>query len=91
MSADVVILIIVQPSIVPLVSLLHDDESKTRANAAGALGNLVRRKSSLIAPSVSSSPLSSPLLLLLLLPLLFLILDYLFFSQTPLSPSLVIS
>lgn len=26
----------------PLVSLLHDDEDRTRANAAGALGNLVR-------------------------------------------------
>ena len=29
-------------SIGPLVSLLQDAEDKTRANAAGALGNLVR-------------------------------------------------
>lgn len=29
-------------SIHPLVALLHDEEDKTRANAAGALGNLVR-------------------------------------------------
>ncbi len=31
----------------PLVSLLHDDEDRTRANAAGALGNLVRNSSML--------------------------------------------
>lgn len=31
-----------RPSIPPLVALLDDDEMKTRANAAGALGNLVR-------------------------------------------------
>lgn len=29
-------------SIAPLVALLQDEEDKTRANAAGALGNLVR-------------------------------------------------
>jgi fused len=29
-------------SISPLVALLKDEEDKTRANAAGALGNLVR-------------------------------------------------
>ena len=29
-------------SLSPLVALLHDEEDKTRANAAGALGNLVR-------------------------------------------------
>jgi fused-like protein len=29
-------------SIPPLVALLRDEEDKTRANAAGALGNLVR-------------------------------------------------
>ena len=32
-----------RPSIAPLVALLTDEEDKTRANAAGALGNLVRR------------------------------------------------
>lgn len=31
----------------PLVVLLRDDEEKTRANAAGALGNLVRNSGQL--------------------------------------------
>jgi len=31
-----------RPSIHALVLLLHDDEEKTRANAAGALGNMVQ-------------------------------------------------
>ena len=31
-----------RPAISSLVLLLHDEEEKTRANAAGALGNLVR-------------------------------------------------
>lgn len=31
-----------RPAVGPLVKLLSDDEEKTRANAAGALGNLVR-------------------------------------------------
>jgi fused-like protein len=31
-----------RPAVGPLVKLLADDEEKTRANAAGALGNLVR-------------------------------------------------
>lgn len=36
-----------RPSIGPLVALLRDEEDKTRANAAGALGNLVRNSSQL--------------------------------------------
>lgn len=36
-----------QPAVAPLVALLHDDEDRTRANAAGALGNLVRNSSML--------------------------------------------
>ena len=36
-----------RPSVAPLVALLRDDEDKTRANAAGALGNLVRNSSQL--------------------------------------------
>merc|ERR1719352_1364316 len=32
-------------SVAPLVALLEDEEEKTRANAAGALGNLVRTSS----------------------------------------------
>lgn len=35
------------PAVGPLVSLLNDEEEKTRANAAGALGNLVRNGSQL--------------------------------------------
>jgi hypothetical protein len=31
-----------RPAVGPLVALLGDEEEKTRANAAGALGNLVR-------------------------------------------------
>jgi fused-like protein len=36
-----------KPSIASLVALLRDEEDKTRANAAGALGNLVRNSSAL--------------------------------------------
>ena len=36
-----------RPSIGALVSLLADGEEKTRANAAGALGNLIRNSSAL--------------------------------------------
>jgi hypothetical protein len=35
------------PAVAPLVELLSDDEEKTRANAAGALGNLVRNSGQL--------------------------------------------
>ena len=31
-----------RPAVPPLVALLRDEEDRTRANAAGALGNLVR-------------------------------------------------
>ena len=33
---------VLEPAIRPLVALLADEEDKTRSNAAGALGNLVR-------------------------------------------------
>lgn len=36
-----------RPAVAPLVALLSDDEEKTRANAAGALGNLVRNNNHL--------------------------------------------
>lgn len=36
-----------RPAVGPLVKLLSDDEEKTRANAAGALGNLVRNSGQL--------------------------------------------
>lgn len=36
-----------KPSISPLIELLSDQEEKTRANAAGALGNLVRNSGAL--------------------------------------------
>ena len=35
------------PAVGPLVALLADEEDKTRANAAGALGNLVRNSGAL--------------------------------------------
>jgi fused-like protein len=38
-----------RPAVGPLVKLLADDEEKTRANAAGALGNLVRNSGQLCA------------------------------------------
>lgn len=38
----------------PLVKLLHDEEVKTRANAAGALGNLVRNSASLCQPLIEA-------------------------------------
>lgn len=44
-------------SIGPLVSLLHDGEDKTRANAAGALGNLVRNSGLLCCPLIKAHAL----------------------------------
>ena len=41
----------------PLTELLTDDEYKTRANAAGALGNLVRNSSMLCTPIVQARAL----------------------------------
>ncbi len=41
----------------PLTELLTDDEYKTRANAAGALGNLVRNSSMLCEPIVQAGAL----------------------------------
>lgn len=38
---------VLRPSIPPLVALLDDEEPKTRANAAGALGNFVRNSDGL--------------------------------------------
>lgn len=35
------------PAIAPLVSALRDSDSKTRANAAGAIGNLLRHSAAL--------------------------------------------
>lgn len=40
-------------AIAPLVALLGDDDHKTRANAAGALGNLVRNSSELVSALIS--------------------------------------
>ena len=36
-----------RPAVPPLVGLLRDEEDRTRANAAGALGNLVRNSAQL--------------------------------------------
>lgn len=44
-------------SIGPLVALLRDEEDKTRANAAGALGNLVRNSGLLCRPLIEARAL----------------------------------
>ena len=44
-------------SIGPLVALLRDEEDKTRANAAGALGNLVRNSGLLCRPLIDARAL----------------------------------
>ena len=41
----------------PLVALLADEEDKTRANAAGALGNLVRNSGQLCGALLASGAL----------------------------------
>lgn len=46
-----------QASIGPLVALLGDEEDKTRANAAGALGNLVRNSGLLCRPLIEAGAL----------------------------------
>lgn len=43
------------PAVGPLVALLRDDEEKTRANAAGALGNLVRNSGHLCGEIIAVS------------------------------------
>ena len=44
-----------RPAVGPLVVLLSDEEEKTRANAAGALGNLVRNSGQLCSEIVKVS------------------------------------
>jgi hypothetical protein len=44
-----------RPAVAPLVVLLSDDEEKTRANAAGALGNLVRNSGQLCGEIIQVS------------------------------------
>ena len=46
-----------QVSIQPLVALLSDEEDKTCANAAGALGNLVRNDKVLCAALIEAEAL----------------------------------
>lgn len=46
-------------SIAPLVALLRDEEDKTRANAAGALGNLVRNSSLLCRELIKAEALQA--------------------------------
>ncbi|GLC39018.1 hypothetical protein PLESTM_000827500 [Pleodorina starrii] len=46
-----------EPAISPLVALLRDEEDKTRANAAGALGNLVRNSSVLCGELIRAGAL----------------------------------
>ncbi|KAL0477105.1 hypothetical protein AKO1_006248 [Acrasis kona] len=44
-------------SVAPLVALLGDEEEKTRANAAGAIGNLVRKSDELVPDLIEQSAL----------------------------------
>jgi fused-like protein len=48
-----------RPAIPALVQLLSDEEDRTRANAAGALGNLVRNSSMLCAEVVGAGALQA--------------------------------
>lgn len=45
------------PAVGPLVVLLSDEEDKTRANAAGALGNLVRNSGQLCGQLLAAGAL----------------------------------
>ncbi|WIA41543.1 hypothetical protein OEZ86_008912 [Tetradesmus obliquus] len=47
------------PAVGPLVALLRDDEEKTRANAAGALGNLVRNSGHLCGEIIATGALQA--------------------------------
>ncbi|WIA21240.1 hypothetical protein OEZ85_000481 [Tetradesmus obliquus] len=47
------------PAVGPLVVLLRDDEEKTRANAAGALGNLVRNSGHLCGEIIATGALQA--------------------------------
>lgn len=48
-----------RPAVPLLVELLHDEEDKTRANAAGALGNLVRNSGYLVPSMIESGAVES--------------------------------
>ncbi|KAF8056751.1 hypothetical protein HT031_006249 [Scenedesmus sp. PABB004] len=48
-----------RPAVGPLVALLRDDEEKTRANAAGALGNLVRNSGQLCGEIIQTGALQA--------------------------------
>ena len=48
-----------RPAVPPLVGLLRDEEDRTRANAAGALGNLVRNSSALCRDVLAAGALQA--------------------------------
>lgn len=48
-----------RPAVAPLVELLHDEEDRTRANAAGALGNLLRNSAELVPNIVEAGALEA--------------------------------
>lgn len=50
-----------RPAVPPLVALLSDEEDRTRANAAGALGNLVRNSGQLCRDIVGAGALRAML------------------------------
>ena len=47
------------PAVAPLVELLRDDEDRTRANAAGALGNLLRNSDELVPEVLDAGALQA--------------------------------
>ena len=54
---------VLEPAIRPLVALLADEEDKTRSNAAGALGNLVRNSNLLCGAMLRAGALEVTALL----------------------------
>ncbi len=50
-----------RPCCKPLVRLLGDDDDKTRANAAGALGNFIRTSGDLIPDLIEAGALQAGL------------------------------
>jgi hypothetical protein len=50
---------LLRPAVAPLVELLRDEEDRTRANAAGALGNLLRNSDELVPEVLAAGALQA--------------------------------
>jgi serine/threonine protein kinase len=50
---------LLRPAVAPLVELLRDEEDRTRANAAGALGNLLRNSDELVPEVLDAGALQA--------------------------------